>query len=97
MPKEQIDASKQADTAPKKDDAKKDVPKDDKGVPLSESDIALYKRYGKGPYHNSLKKVEDEVKQLNQKITDLVGIKESDTGLSMRAQWNLEQDKMMMK
>jgi 26S proteasome regulatory subunit T1 len=73
------------------------VPTDDKGAPLSESDIALYKRYGKGPYNDSLKTVEEEIKTLNQKITEMCGIKESDTGLSMRAQWNLEQDKMMMK
>lgn len=71
--------------------------KDDKGVPLSEADIALYKRYGKGPYNDSLKTVEGEIKTLNQKISELVGIKESDTGLALRAQWNLEQDKMMMK
>lgn len=47
--------SKQIDTGDKKesketDGKKKEVLKDDKGVPLSEADIALFKRYGKGPY-----------------------------------------------
>jgi 26S proteasome regulatory subunit T1 len=44
-----------------------------------------------------LKKSEDEVKELNQKITDMCGIKESDTGLALPAQWNLAMDKQMMK
>lgn len=80
--------------AEKKDDAKKD---DYKGAPLSESDIALFKRYGKGPYADVIKKAEDDIKEFNQKITALSGIKESDTGLALPAQWNLQQDMMMLK
>lgn len=76
-----------------KPDEKKPEHKDDKGVPLSEQDIKLFKRYGKGPYNDALKKVEDEVKGLNQKITELIGIKESDTGLALPSQWNLPADK----
>ena len=64
---------------------------------LSEEDIKLFKRYGKGAYHDSLKKVEEEIKVLNQKITEMSGIKESDTGLALPAQWNLAQDKQMMQ
>jgi len=60
-----------------------------KKEPLTESDIKLFKRYGKGPYADALKKTETEVKELNQRITNLIGIKESDTGLSMPSQWNL--------
>ena len=93
--------TKQIDTTAKKPaDEKKDlddVMKDDKGVPLTESDINLFKRYGKGPYTEPLKKVEAEIKDLNQKIVNLQGIKESDTGLSMPSQWNIEADKQMMK
>ena len=33
-------------------DADKNVSKDDKGMPLSEDDIALFTRYGKGPYND---------------------------------------------
>ncbi len=85
----QIDTSKKADEPKDKDD----VMKDDKGLPLTESDINMFKRYGKGPYTESLKKVETEIKELNQKISNLQGIKESDTGLSMPSQWNIEADK----
>ena len=61
-------------------------------MPLSEQDIKLFTRYGKGPYNDALKKVENEIKGLNQQITELCGIKESDTGLALPAQWNLAQD-----
>ena len=60
-----------------------------KGEALTESDIALFKRYGKGPYTESIKKVEEDIKDCNQKISTLCGIKESDTGLALPAQWNL--------
>ena len=59
------------------------------GTPLTEQDIALFKRYGKGPYADAIKKADDEFKDLNQKISVLCGIKESDTGLALPAQWNL--------
>ena len=63
--------------------------KDDKGKPLSQQDIALIMKYGKGPYNDNLKKVEEDIKNYNTKITALCGIKESDTGLALPAQWNL--------
>lgn len=69
--------------------------KDDKGRPLTESDIKMITRYGKGPYTESIKKVEDDIKNFNAKITALCGIKESDTGLALPAQWNLEADKQL--
>jgi 26S proteasome regulatory subunit T1 len=95
MPKEDQINTKSSGAPEKSDEAKKkdETPKDDKGVPLTEQDIRLFKRYGKSPYNDSLKKVEDEIKGLNQKITELIGIKESDTGLALPAQWNLAQDK----
>jgi len=71
----------------------KDSEKDDKGRPLTAADIKLLRRYGKGPYHNSLAEVEKAVTELNQKITAMCGIKESDTGLALPASWNLEADK----
>lgn len=57
--------------------------KDDKGQPLTEKDIALIKRYGKGPYTEAIKAVEDDIKNHNTLITALCGIKESDTGLAL--------------
>lgn len=59
--------------------------KDDKGKPLTDADIALIKRYGKGPYTESIKNIEEDIKSYNTKITALCGIKESDTGLALPA------------
>lgn len=92
----QIDSSSKKDQKDTKEN-KKDQMKDDKGQPLTESDIALIMRYGKGPYNDTLKKVEEDIKNYNTKIQAMCGIKESDTGLALPAQWNLQQDAMMMK
>lgn len=64
--------------------------------PLDEGDIALLKSYGLGPYATSIKKLEEEIKKHQQTVKDLIGIKESDTGLSQPSQWDLEGDKQMM-
>ena len=87
----QIDStvSKKDKKEEEKERKKSENLKDDKGVPLTEQDIALIKRYGKGPYFDSIKEVEEDIKTYNNKITALCGIKESDTGLALPAQWNL--------
>ena len=66
--------------------------KDDKDVapPLDEGDIALLKTYGLGPYATAIKNAEEEIKKHQQTVKDLIGIKESDTGLSPPSQWDFE-------
>lgn len=49
-----------------------------------------------GPYATSIKKAEEEIKKHQQTVKDLIGIKESDTGLSPPSQWDLVGDKQMM-
>nr|CAD1834909.1 unnamed protein product [Ananas comosus var. bracteatus] len=66
-------------------------------APLDEDDIALLKTYGLGPYSESIKKAEKEIKEMVKKINDLCGIKESDTGLAAPSQWDLVSDKQMMQ
>ena len=68
-----------------------DKDKDDNkgGAALTESDIQMFKRYGKGPYAEPVRKVEEDIKEFNQKISTLCGVKESDTGLALPSQWNL--------
>lgn len=70
----------------------------DKNVapPLDEGDIALLKSYGLGPYAAAIKNVEEEIKKHQQTVKDLIGIQESDTGLSPPSQWDLVGDKQMM-
>lgn len=64
---------------------------------LDEGDIALLKTYGLGPYSRSIKRVEEDIKKTQKQVNDLIGIKESDTGLSLPSQWDLVNDKQMMK
>ncbi|TYG56871.1 hypothetical protein ES288_D08G098400v1, partial [Gossypium darwinii] len=72
--------------------------KDEKNPrPLDEVYIALLKTYGLGPYSMSVKKVEKEIKEMEKKVNDLCGIKESDTGLAAPSQWDLVSNKQMMQ
>ncbi|KAJ0391599.1 hypothetical protein P43SY_000008 [Pythium insidiosum] len=64
---------------------------------LDEGDIALLKTYGLGPYSRVIKQVEDDIKKAQTAVNDLIGIKESDTGLSLPSQWDLVSDKQMMQ
>ena len=64
---------------------------------LDEGDIALLKTYGLGPYTRVIKQVEDDIKKAQTAVNDLIGIKESDTGLSLPSQWDLVSDKQMMQ
>ncbi|KAH8056086.1 proteasome-activating ATPase [Aureococcus anophagefferens] len=56
---------------------------------LDEGDIELLKTYGNGPYTLALKKCEDDIKKHEKKVKDLIGIKDSDTGLCIPSQWDL--------
>lgn len=69
---------------------------DDKIVALDENDIQILKTYGQGPYAGSLKKIESEIKDVQTRINEKMGIKESDTGLAARNLWDLAADKMRM-
>ena len=75
----------QIDTNPKKDEKKEEKMKDDKGRPLTEADVQMIKRYGKGPYNEKIKNVEEEIKKMNDTVTAMCGFKESDTGLALPA------------
>ena len=63
---------------------------------MDEGDIALLKSYGLGPYSTKIKTLEEEIKKHQQTVKDLIGIKESDTGLSPPSMWDLVGDKQMM-
>lgn len=60
-------------------------------------DIALLKTYGVGPYSAAIKLTEEDIKKYQDKVKELIGIKESDTGLSLPSQWDLVADKQMMQ
>ena len=62
-------------------------------IPLDADDIALLKTYGTGPYQSSIKSMEGSIKEAQKRITDKIGVKESDTGLAPPALWDLMADK----
>jgi 26S proteasome regulatory subunit T1 len=55
-----------------------------------EADIEIFKRYGKGPYSEKIKNLEEETKKLTTDINKLCGIRESETGLSLPNNWVIE-------
>lgn len=63
--------------------------KGDANKALDDSDINLLKRYGRGPYFEPIRILEEEVKEYSGKIDKLIGVKESDTGLSAPSEWFL--------
>jgi 26S proteasome regulatory subunit T1 len=74
-----------------------DKPREKYTVSLDEGDIALLQRYGIGPYTAKIKKVEQDILFHQNHVNQLVGIQESDTGLSIPSQWDLISDQLMMQ
>jgi len=93
MARNRMTVVKHRTTSKKKSD---NVEKRDEASPLDEADISLLKTYGLGPYASMINKVEEEIKKCRNTVNDLIGIKESDTGLSQPSQWDLVGDKQMM-
>ena len=64
---------------------------------LDAEDIAFLKNYGLGPYAVSIKKAENDIKDVMKRVNDICGVKESDTGLAPPSRWDLVSDKQMMQ
>ena len=93
-----------SDKTKKKDEEKKDAAqkgsddpnkKEDKlkKTGADEDDIDILKKYGKGPYTEKIKGIDEEVKDLTKDVNKLCGIRESSTGLSLPSNWIPEGDK----
>ena len=52
---------------------------------------------GAGPYTHQIKQTEDDIDACVKKVTELAGIKESDTGLAVPALWDLAADKQALQ
>ncbi|ELP86271.1 26S protease regulatory subunit, putative [Entamoeba invadens IP1] len=70
---------------------------EDKVKVLDEEEISILKAYNRGPYAETIKKLEKDVSDLANEIHSLVGIQESDTGLAPVSQWDLNGDKRLME
>ncbi|KAJ3324355.1 26S proteasome regulatory subunit 7, partial [Gonapodya sp. JEL0774] len=64
---------------------------------LDEGDIALLKTYGQGPYAKELKKIEGDIKEVQKRVNERMGVKESDTGLAPPNLWDTPADKQRMQ
>lgn len=68
-----------------------------KAVPLDENDIQLLNAYGRGTYGRGIKRMEKKIGDTREDVKKIIGIKESDTGLSPPSQWDLPGDKQMVQ
>ncbi|KAI0822651.1 26S proteasome subunit P45 [Trametes gibbosa] len=76
---------------------KKSDDKEEKEIkPLDDSDIQILKTYGQGPYAARLKKLDQDIKEVQKRINEKLGVKESDTGLASPNLWDLPADRQRM-
>ncbi|OWB57310.1 hypothetical protein B5S28_g3247 [[Candida] boidinii] len=61
--------------------------------PLSEGDIQVLKTYSAAPYNKSIKQIEKDLKDIEVRIKEKIGIEESDTGLAAPGLWDVAADK----
>ncbi|WFD01024.1 26S proteasome regulatory subunit 7 [Malassezia yamatoensis] len=87
-PKQDWEKSSKQDTDPEEDQ--------EKIVPLDEGDIQLLRTYGQGPYSKSLKSIDYEIKEVEKRVNEKMGVKESDTGLAPPDSWDIAADKQRM-
>lgn len=66
-------------------------------LPLDDSPSSTRAVQGVGPYAASIKQLESDIVEEMKKVNELIGVKESDTGLAPPSQWDLVSDKMMMQ
>ncbi|CDS05800.1 Putative 26S protease regulatory subunit [Lichtheimia ramosa] len=70
---------------------------EEKIVALDEGDIKLLKTYGQGPYAKELKTLEQDIKDIQKRVNEKIGVKESDTGLAAPNLWDIPADKQRMQ
>ena len=80
---------------PKKDEPEKSSKFHSTGT--DEDDIEILKKYGRGPYTEKIKQIEDDHKAMTTNINKLCGVRESETGLALPSNWVIEQDKASLK
>jgi len=64
---------------------------------LDETDIVLLKTYGQGSYAKELKKIEKDIKEVQKRVNEKMGVKESDTGLAPPNLWDIPADKQRIQ
>jgi 26S proteasome regulatory subunit T1 len=80
-------SDKSKEKEPKKEEENNEKEDKLKKTGTDEDDIDILKKYGRGPYTEKIRNIEDEVKSLTKDVNKLCGIKESETGLSLPSNW----------
>ena len=80
-------SDKSKEKEPKKEEENNQKEDKLKKTGTDEDDIDILKKYGRGPYTEKIRNIEDEVKTLTKDVNKLCGIKESETGLSLPSNW----------
>ncbi|KLO09831.1 26S proteasome subunit P45 [Schizopora paradoxa] len=87
--------------APRADWEKYKKPSDDKDEkdfkPMDESDIQIINTYGRGAYALAIKKTDNDIKDIQKRVNEKLGVKESDTGLASPNLWDLPADGVRQK
>lgn len=63
---------------------------------LDTQDIQILKTYGMGPYQTALKQIDTDIRDIQKRVNETMGVKESDTGLAPPNLWDIPADKMRM-
>jgi len=63
---------------------------------LDADDIAMLKTYGTSHYARMIKNAQGDIERIMKHVNELIGIKESDTGLGPPSTWDLVGDKQML-
>jgi 26S proteasome regulatory subunit T1 len=71
-------------------------PDDKAAKTLDADDIRFLKTYGLAPYSTIIKTIEQDIKDIQKRVIETIGIKESDTGLAPPSRWDLVSDKQML-
>lgn len=82
--------------APIEDETEQNNKKKDEMVPLTEGDIQVLKTYGAAPYASKLKTIEKDLKDIEARIKEKGGVKESDTGLAPSHLWDIMGDRQRL-
>lgn len=74
-----------------------DEPEDDQPAKtLDADDIRFLKTYGLGPYAAAINQTGTDIKDIQKRVVETIGIKESDTGLAPPSRWDIVADKQML-
>jgi 26S proteasome regulatory subunit T1 len=64
--------------------------------PLDDGDLSILDTYSKVPFAREIKEVESVVNDLRNLIDRSLGVRDMDTGLAPRSQWDFDGDRQML-